>query len=105
MNELIIPMARAGLADKWKQFWGTIKAPLGGIVDLLGIVGIVLIIMSGIGLLWQRRRGGGGSNGVSGFLITLIIGAVLALPDLIGVVVPIFDLIVDAIFAVVGIGG
>jgi hypothetical protein len=79
------------LTGSWNKLVGALS---GGSVEkvltFLSIVGVILVIASIGGYLWQRRRGGGGNH--SGLLWAGLVGALFAAPK---VVVPIALTILD----------
>lgn len=81
------------LVTGWQTLWTAINNALGPLAALLTAVGAALIVVAILGWIWERRRGGGGA-GHQKLFWTLIIGAVLASPDLL---IPFFLTIADFI--------
>ena len=85
------------LVSGWNTLWNAINGALGSLATLLTAIGAAMIVIAILGWVWERRRGGGG-QGHQKLLWTLIIGAVLASPDLL---IPFFltvaDFIINAI--------
>lgn len=87
----------------WNSFWGAISDQLGGITTILTWVGMLMVLGSVLGWIWQKRRGGGGGGqGLTGVFIVMFIGALLAAP---GAIIPgvlgIIDWVGNVIIALV----
>ncbi|GAB3176137.1 hypothetical protein GCM10027059_50530 [Myceligenerans halotolerans] len=83
------------LDGSWSVLWGSIisASGMGRVADLVSVLGVALVVVSVIGWIWQRRRrGGGGRN--AGLVVALIIGAIMAGPN---VLLPRLLWIVDAL--------
>ena len=96
MNSLLAT-SNINLVSGWNTLWNAINGALGSLATLLTAVGAAMVVIAIVGWIWERRRGGGG-QGHQKLLWTLIIGAVLASPDLL---IPFFltvaDFIINAI--------
>jgi len=96
------------LASDWTSFWSTVSSAsgMGGVIQLLAIVGVLLAVGSLVMWLWEIRKAGGFSGGraekshhklVFGF----ILGMVLAGPT---IIIPVFlTLFGQIISGVIGI--
>ena len=84
---------KVNLAGGWTIIWGTISGSLRGITGALTVFGTLLVVVGFASWLWQKRRGGGG-QGHSGLLWTVLIGTLLVTP---GVVLPILLTAVDLV--------
>ena len=79
-------MGTVDFVSAWSNLWAPVRsAGNGQFITILAMVGVALIVFSIFSFFWQRRRGGG-MNGVGSQLVPLILGGLLAGPD---VVVPI----------------
>lgn len=79
-------MGTVDFVSAWSNLWAPIRSAAGGqFITILAMVGVALIVFSILGYFWQRRRGGG-MSGMGNLLMPLILGAILAGPD---VVIPI----------------
>jgi hypothetical protein len=89
------------LTGSWNKL---VTALSGGSVDkvltFLSIVGVILVVASVGGYLWQRRRGGGGNH--SGLLWAGLIGALLSAPKLVvPIILSILDFVIGALATIV----
>lgn len=86
--------AALNLEDAWKGFWGAISAPAAGILKIAAWAGAVIVVVAIFGWLFERKRGGGLMSGQKsqGLIWAIILGAVLAGPELI---IPFFLKIAD----------
>lgn len=82
---------------QWDSTWASISGALGGVATLAGVVGMLLVVGSILSYFWQKRKGGGDTNKV---LYTLIIGALLAAPTLISLVLLLVDAIGNVVISV-----
>lgn len=88
-------VAAIDLDGGWDVLWGSIisASGMGRVAALAGALGVALVVVSLIGWIWQRRRrGGGGRN--AGLVVALVIGAIMAGPN---VLLPRLLWIVDAV--------
>ncbi len=71
------------LESSWNTLWGNIQQSVGSLLTILGYVGMLLVVGSVLKWLWDRRRGQGGQGfqAHSHVVYTLVLGAVLAAPD------------------------
>ncbi|MBC9927385.1 hypothetical protein [Leucobacter sp. cx-169] len=71
-----------GLLEGYNQLISLVNSSVGGIFIIAAAIGAAIIIFALIGWLWKKRKGGGG--GMSGFpWMAVIVGAVLAAPQVI----------------------
>lgn len=95
-------MEQVDFQGGWNSFWGAISGQLGGLGTILTWVGMLMVLGSVIGFIWQKRRGGGGGQGLAGVFIVMFIGALLAAP---GALIPgllgIIDWVGNVIIALV----
>jgi len=98
---MIIGASSVNLVTGWNTVWSAVQTALGPLATLLTAVGAVMVVGGILKWIWDRRRsggGGGGGQGHSALIWTIIIGAVLASPDLL---IPFFltvaDFIINAI--------
>jgi hypothetical protein len=91
------------LASYWGSLWSTLSTTLGSkTTTLLGVIGLILLIGGVLTYLWERRKGGGG-QGHTKLLWTMLIAGILAAPNFI---IPVILFILDAIInAIIGIAG
>lgn len=96
-----LPMAPdAPLADTWTEFWGKVSGPLGGIVDIMTFVGVILVVGALLKYFWDRRRGGANTGQL---LWAFGVGALLTLPTLlIPAILKLVDLLITAFTAAIG---
>lgn len=93
-------MDKVDFSGAWNTFWGSISGSLGGLSTFLAVIGMLMVVFSAIGWLWQKRRGGGFAQGSSGLLITMTVGACLAAPSaLIPLILGIFDFAANSMIA------
>lgn len=100
MNTLIqaVPMAGVNLSGGWSTFWGAVRPNVGGLMTLLTIAGMLIVLGAIFKYFWDKRRGGGGNT--SGLMWSLLIGAILAGPDLfIPGILKIADLFINAVLS------
>lgn len=87
------------LGGSWEQFWNAVQGQAGPILDLLGVIGVLMVVLAVVKWAWDRRRGQGGGYGQQSNAIwgALLIGSILSAP---GIVLPIvlymFDVIANA---------
>lgn len=87
----------------WSRFWGAISGSLGGLADLLAVVGMLMLVGAFFGWLMQKRKGGGFSQGASGLVVTMLVGGILAGPNiLIPIFLNLFDFAVNAAVSLIG---
>lgn len=67
------------LVKGWTTVWSAVTSALGPLAAMLTAIGALLVVVSIVGYIWERRRGGGNH---SKLMYTLLIGAILAAPDL-----------------------
>jgi len=80
------------LAANWSSFWGKISGPLGPFLNLFALVGAILIAFGIVKWILDMRKGGGGMASHKKLIFTILIGAILAGPD---IVIPVFLTIID----------
>lgn len=93
------------LSGSWSAFWRALPGGVSNLLNLLAIVGVALVAIAFIKWAWDRRRGmgggfggGGGSQGIVG---AVIVGIVLAAPNLvIPAVLSVLDLLIDAVVSI-----
>lgn len=86
-------MDEVDFSGGWDTFWGAIKEQIGGVADLLTIIGMLMVLGSIIGWIWKKKRSGGQvTEGLGGVLIVLFIGCVFAAP---GAIIPAILSLVD----------
>jgi len=96
------------LASDWISFWSTVSSAsgMGGVIQLLAIVGVVIAVFSLVMWLWEIRKAGGfgGSRSEKShhkLVFGFILGMVLASPT---IVIPVFlGFISTLISGVIGI--
>ena len=99
----ILP-GKSSLKEGWDGLWGGIEGEIGGVLTILAIIGAAMVIGAIIAWLFERRRGGGGmfSGQKSTALIwTIVIGMILAGPEILGFLLAIIDWIINGISAVI----
>lgn len=91
------------LASGWTTLWGSISSSVGPQVHgLLTIIGVILLVFALGKYIFDKRRGGGATQGLSAVLWTLLAGALLASPDLIiPAALTILDLIINGLVHIV----
>jgi len=90
---ILLATSNINLVNGWSTLWNAINSALGNLAPLLTAVGAAMVVIAILGWIWERRRGGGG-QGHQKLLWTLLLGAVLASPDLL---IPFFLTIADFI--------
>ena len=96
---VLLPTA-VKLEDAWKEFWGAITGPAAGILKIATWVGVVIVVAAVFAWLFERKRGGGVMSGQKsqGLIWAIVLGAVLAGPDLlIPLVLKIADWVVNTV--------
>lgn len=78
----IIATTSIDFAGSWSKFWTAISGSLGGLTTILSIVGMLLVVGGILGYIWERRKGGGG-GGHSKLGWTILVGAILAGPNVV----------------------
>ena len=93
---------QVNLAAGWNTLWGAISSVIGGQITLiLTIIGVVMVIAAVGTWIFQRRRGGGVTQGLGAILWTLIAGALLAAPQVvIPLILTILDLVINGLIAI-----
>ena len=85
------------LVTGWNTVWSAVQTALGPLSTLLTAIGAVMVVGGILKWIWDRRRGGGG-QGHAALFWTILIGAILASPELL---IPFFltvaDFIINAI--------
>lgn len=85
-------MNKLDLASGWAKAWSVISTGNEKLIAIATVIGILLVVGSIVGYLWERRRGSGGNHkSVFGMLA---VGAILVAPT---VVFPLLLMVVDAI--------
>lgn len=99
---LILAGNTINLSGQWSKFWNAVKAAIGTQgTNLMAIIGVALVVFALGKWVWDRRRGGGGSN--AGLIWMLVIGGILAAPDIIfPILLTITDWIVNTLIKVFG---
>lgn len=86
------------LAGTFSRFWSALGLS-GAPAFVLAAIGMLIIVFSLIGLLWNKRRGGGGNT--NGFVWAIIAGGVIAAPGLfLPLLLKFIDLVVNAVVRV-----
>lgn len=86
----------------WSSLWGAISGQLGGVLTILTWVGVIMVVFSVMGWVYQKRKGGGMGQGASGVFITLFVGAVLCAPQLlIPAVLGILDFVANSLLSLI----
>ncbi|WP_156250808.1 hypothetical protein [Pseudactinotalea terrae] len=91
-------MQTSNLLGAWERFWGVLSGAngVGTLFTILAVVGVLLIVGSGIKFLWDKRRGGGANS--KALIWTIIAGAVLAGPNLfIPLILRLVDIVVNVL--------
>jgi hypothetical protein len=102
MNDVMY-MAADGpqLREKWSDVWDPISSAFDGGIKLLAIIGVCLAVFAILKWVWDRRKGGGG--GGQGLIWMMLIGATLAVPDIIlPMILQLIDWIIEAVIALAG---
>lgn len=89
------------LAGAWTTFWSSVSGSLKGFMSTLAIVGMLLVVGSIVMYVWERRRGGQANH--SKVLWTMLIGGILAGPNIfIPGILTLADYVVNAIHSAIG---
>jgi len=87
-------MIIATLASDWSSFWSTVSSAsgMGGVIQLLAIVGVLLAVGSLLGWLWEVRKSGGFRGATAKrshhkLVFGFILGMILAGPN---IIIPVF---------------
>jgi hypothetical protein len=97
---MIAAAASINLAGSWSTFWASTSKSIGTLTTLLTTVGMLLVIGAILKYVWERRRGGGSSP--TTLLWTLLVGGVLAGPDVfIPTILTLADDVINAISSVI----
>lgn len=88
-------MNNVDLNSGWDTLWGSIRDSVGStFTTAIAAIGVALLIGSLFAYLWQKRRGGGVTQGTGPVLWVAILGAALCAPD---VLIPVFLTILSLI--------
>lgn len=90
------------LAGGWDRLWTSISGGEGiaQIANLATVVGVIIVVAAIVKWAWEKRRSGGGGGGgggggrPDGILWALLVGAILAGPNLI---LPMFLTVLDTL--------
>lgn len=95
-------VAAVNFVSSWSSIWSAISGAVGSqLTTALSIIGGLLVLMSVLKWLWDRRKGGFQGNHHN-LLWTLIIGAVLVSPNtIIPVLLTVVDLVINLIVGIV----
>lgn len=90
------------LSGAWDDLWNALTAGTGfeSVTKLMAVIGVALVVFAVVKWAWAKGtgRGGGGGNNVAG---ALLVGALLAAPDvLLPIVLQIFDVVANAVKSV-----
>ena len=87
------------LAGSWTTFWNSVSGSLGSFSSFMAIIGMLIVIGAIFMHLWERKRSGQ-SPGYHKMIIALVIGGILAGPNIfIPVILTLADFIISAIAA------
>lgn len=105
----LIPFAgsdKVDLKGKFEELLGLVEGgDLGAFFKVAAWIGAIVLVMSVVAYVWQRRRGtgGGGKGGSKGVTMSAIVGGILVAP---GALLPLLLGIIDTIInAFINIGG
>lgn len=92
------------LTGGWNTLWSAISGAIGGqVMAILTIIGVVLVVFAIGKYFFDKRRGGGVTQGLGVVMWTLVFGAILAAPQaIIPLLLTILDLLINTIIAIVG---
>jgi len=91
----ILAATNVNFAGSWTSLWAKISGTLGTLTTLIATIGMLLVVGSIIGYIWERRRGG---SNHSKLIYTLLIGGILAAPTfLIPAILHLVDFLVNTI--------
>lgn len=107
---IIRPVAEGGTIDLksgWDQLWNAVSGVITGqVTSLLTIAGVILLIFAIGKFIFDKRRGGGHTQGLGIVVWTLVAGALLAAPQIIiPTALTILDYIINAIVSLVNGAG
>jgi hypothetical protein len=97
----------ATLTTDWTSFWSTVSSAsgMGGVIQLLAIVGVVIAVFSLVMWLWEIRKAGGFGGAKQShhkLIFGFILGMVLASPTIvIPVFLTLFGQIISGVIAIV----
>lgn len=87
-------------SSQWDRLWADLSPELKGGLELAALIGMLLVVMSLAGYLWQRSRGQNAQ--LKTVLWMMLFGAVLCAP---GIIIPLLLRIVDMVANLVaGVG-
>ncbi len=90
-------------AGSWAVFWGAVSGSMGNLPVLLGVIGMLMVVGAIFGWIFQRRKGGGGTGK---FILTLVIGAIIAGPQvIIPAILKVIDLASAALVSLINLAG
>jgi len=89
---MLVGTTTIDLASSWSSLWGKISGPLGPFLSLFALVGAAMVVFGIVKWVLDMRKGGGGIASHKKLIFTILVGAILAGPD---IVMPIFLTIVD----------
>lgn len=92
------------LAGAWDKIWSAVSAVAGTeVTTLLTFIGVILVIFAIGKFIFDKRRGGGATSGLTAVIWTLIAGGLLAAPNLIiPLALTLLDWVANAIIKIVG---
>ena len=77
-------VSQISLKAGWDTVWGAVSGAWGsGLSNLLTAIGVVMVLAAVSKWAWDRRRGGGGGGGSSAVVWAMVIGGLLAAPQVI----------------------
>lgn len=89
------------LAGSWTTFWTKISGSLGTFTNTLALVGMLLVVGAIVAYVWERRRGGQANH--SKVLWTMLVGGILAGPNIfIPGILTLADFVINAFHSAIG---
>lgn len=94
---------KVNFAGGWDKLWSSIQGLISGdITNILTIIGVLMVVFAIGKYLFDKRRGGGATQGLAAVMWVMGIGALLAAPQVVfPIALRILDTIINLIIGVI----